>query len=205
MPHLDARLIAITDRGRLPAADFGAWLGALAAAGVGAVQLREKDLAAEALLETAVDARRRLGEAAALLINGRADVALAAAADGVHLPAAGVPVAALRRRFGDALVIGRSTHSVEEVEAAARDGADYVTFGPVYATPSKARYGEPPGPAELRRAAAVGLPVYALGGVTIDRLPEVAAAGARGAAGISVFLDTARLAELVAAADRLFP
>ncbi len=203
---MQARLLAISDRRQLPGGELDGWLAALAAAGVGAVALREKDLGGAALLALAVAARRRLGPETLLLVNSRADVALAAGADGVHLPAAGLPIDALRRRFGRRLLIGRSTHSLDEVEAAAAAGADYVTFGPVYPTPSKARYGPPPGLAGLRRAAAVGLPVYALGGVTIERLPEVevAAAGAHGAAGIRVFLDPERLATLVAAAERTF-
>ena len=202
---MQAKLLAISDRRRLAGGALGDWLDGLAAAGVGAVQLREKDLGAEELLELAIAARRRLGDSALLLVNGRADVAVAAAADGVHLPVTGLPAAALRRRFGDGFVIGCSTHTIREVEAAALAGADYVTFGPVYPTPSKARYGPPPGLPGLRRAAAVGVPVYALGGVTIERLPEVADAGASGAAGISVFHDPSRLSELTAAAQRLFP
>ena len=202
---MKARLLAISDRRRLPGEDLGPWLDALAEAGVDAVQLREKDLGGRRLLELARLARRRLGPDRLLLVNGRADVALAAGADGVHLPAAGLPIAALRRRFGDRLLIGRSTHHPAEVREAAAAGADYVTFGPVWATPGKERYGPPPGLSGLRRAAAVGLPVFALGGVTIERLPEAAAAGARGAAGIRVFLRPGRLAALVAAADRSFP
>jgi thiamine-phosphate pyrophosphorylase len=102
-------------------------------------------------------------------------------------------------------VIGVSTHGIAEVEAARRAGADYVTFGPVYPTPSKAGYGPPAGLDALRRAAAVGLPVLALGGVTPERLPELAAAGAAGAAGIRCFADEASLAAMVAGAAKAFP
>lgn len=199
------RLLAISDRNGLGDLSFEDWFAALAAAGVDAVQIREKDLDDRALLELTARARSALPASTRVLVNGRADVALAAGADGVHLPAAEVPVAALRRRFGDELLIGRSTHRPAEVERARDEGADYVTFGPVYATPSKAAYGPPPGIAGLQRAAAVGLPVVALGGVTIARLPEVAAAGARGAAGIRVFHDPAALGPLAAEAARLFP
>ena len=93
-----------------------------------------------------------------------------------------------------------------DVVAAARDaGADYVTFGPVYPTPSKAAYGPPPGLAGLRRAVATGLPVIALGGVDAERLEEVATAGAAGAAGIRVFQNASGLPELVRRAEELFP
>jgi thiamine-phosphate pyrophosphorylase len=114
------------------------------------------------------------------------DLALAAGADGAHLPADGVPVASLRRRFPGVL-LGASTHSVEEVERALRDGADYVTFGPVWPTPSKERYGPPLGIGELARAARIRIPVYALGGVMLSRFGEAAAAGAAGVAGIRLF------------------
>ncbi|MFQ5350231.1 MAG: thiamine phosphate synthase, partial [Thermoanaerobaculia bacterium] len=129
----------MSDRRRLPTGGLGDWVDDLARAGVGAVQLREKDLGTAELLDLALDARRRLGDSGLLLVNGRADVAVAASAAGVHLPTSGLPVVALRRRLGEGFLIGRSTHTLEEVEAAALAGADYVTFGPVYPTPSKLR------------------------------------------------------------------
>lgn len=136
-----------------------------------------------------------------VVVNGRADIALAADADGVHLPSTGVPVAALRDLD---LVIGRSCHSIAEVEQAASEGADYVTFGPLHPTPSKRGAGPPPGPGGLRRAAAVGLPVLALGGVTsTDAMALAAACGAAGVAGIRAF-QTDGLASFVAAGRACF-
>ena len=154
--------------------------------GVGVVQLREKQLAAPPLLALA----RRLrgitrGAGGLLLINGRADLALLAEADGVHLPAAGLPVAVVRELLGPDRLIGRSCHSRAEVEAAAAEGADYATFGPLYPTPSKAPYGPPPGPAALAEAVtATGLPLFALGGIDAAHLAEVAATGCYGVAAI---------------------
>ncbi len=199
VPHL----LAITDLASLAGVEVEAWLGALAAAGVGGVQVRAKDLADRDLLDLVRRTRASLPPSTALLVNGRPDVALVAEADGVHLPADGLPVAVARRlaaRLGRELLVGRSTHRPDEVAAARDEGADYVTFGPVYPTPSKAAYGEPPGLAGLSRAVALGLPVLALGGVSASRLGEVAAAGAAGAAGIRMFLDPGRAAEVVAAA-----
>jgi len=209
-PRRAPRLLAISDGRVLDPRDgadpgFGAWLDRVAAAGVDAVQLREKHLDDRSLFELARQTRERLPPEVRLLINGRADVARAVAADGVHLPSSGLPVAALRRRFGVRLLIGRSTHAPEEVAAARDDGADYVTFGPVYATPSKTAFGPPPGLEGLRRAVATGLPVIALGGVDAGRLEEVAAAGAAGAAGIRAFREPRSLAELVRRARELFP
>lgn len=202
-PFAAPRLLAISDRATLTV-PFVAWLGTLAGAGVDAVQLREKDLSDRDLFDLAVMARETLPDSTRLLVNGRPDVALAAGADGVHLPAAGLPVRAVRVRFGDRLAIGRSTHSLDEVRRAKEDGADYVTFGPVYDTPSKRRYGPPVGLALLRQAATTDLPLVALGGVMIDRLGELAAAGAAGAAGIRQFQEPASLPRLVATARRAF-
>jgi thiamine-phosphate pyrophosphorylase len=181
------------------------WVRQLAAAGVDGLQLREKNLDDRDLYGLARLARTVFPPPARLLVNGRLDVALAAGADGVHLPADGVPVAALRRRWGGRALLGVSTHRIEEVAAARAAGADYVAFGPVYPTPGKERYGPPPGLPGLARAAALGIPVYALGGVTLDRLGEVAAAGAAGAAGIRLFQEVSRLPELVEAAALAFP
>jgi thiamine-phosphate pyrophosphorylase len=205
------RLLAISDRGSLPAgAGFEDWLRELAAtfgaedaSSVLAVQLREKDLDDRALFDLARTCRGLLPPPLLLLVNGRIDVALAAGADGVHLPAAGLPLAPLRRLAAAGrrrFLLGRSTHRLEEVAAARDEGADYVTFGPVYPTPSKAAFGAPPGLGELRRAAGLGVPVLALGGVTAERLPELAAAGAHGAAAIRAFETAAGCRAMRAAA-----
>ena len=193
-------LLAISDRTTLPL-PLEDWLRALAAAGIGAVQLREKDLGDRALYELACRARTALPAAVHLLVNSRVDLALAADADGVHLPADGLPVAALRRRFGGGVLIGRSTHRVVEVERARDEGADYVTFGPVYATPGK---GPPVGLGELAHAAAAGLPVYALGGVTLDKFEELAGAGAAGIAAIRLFQSVPDLVLAARAAGEFF-
>ena len=196
------RLLAISDRRSLGDGDLSGWLHRLAAAGVDAVQIREKDLDDRAVWEITRAARAILPSTTRLLVNGRADIAVAAGADGVHLPSDGVPPAALRRRFGPGLLVGVSTHSVDEVERAREAGADYATFGPVWETPGK---GPAAGTEALARAAACGLPVLALGGVTIDRFGEVAAAGAAGVAAIRLFQRPSDPSDAVAAARHRFP
>jgi len=189
-------LLAISARTTLPAAlSLPRWVESLAAAGVPALQLREKDLPDRALVDLVRALRPRFP--GLLLVNGRADAAIAGGADGVHLPADGVPTAALRRRFGDSFCIGRSTHTLDEVRRAAGEGADFVVFGPVFATPGK---GAPVGLDELARAAEIGLPVLALGGVEVENLASIVAAGAAGVAGIRLFQDVARLDAVVHAA-----
>jgi thiamine-phosphate pyrophosphorylase len=176
-------LLAISDRHSLTL-EFVDWLRALGAAGIGAVQIREKDLEDGDLYRLIRLARETLPPTTQVIVNGRIDIALAAGADGVHLPADDLPAAPLRARFGPRVLIGRSTHSLDEVKRARDEGVDYVTFGPVYDTPGK---GPPAGPEALGRAAALGVPVYALGGVTLERFGELAVAGASGVAAIRLF------------------
>jgi thiamine-phosphate pyrophosphorylase len=195
------RLLAISDRRSLPDGDLAGWLTLVADVWIDAVQIRDKDLDDRSLWKISRSARALLPPATRLLVNGRADIALAAGADGVHLPSDGVPPAALRRRFGPGLLLGVSTHRVEEIERARDAGADYATFGPVWETPGK---GPPTGTGALARAAASGLPVYALGGVTIERFGEVAAAGAAGVAAIRLFQRSAELREAVEASRHWF-
>jgi len=191
MPSVDFNLYLITDRNNLPAGEH--LLGRVEAAllgGVRCVQLREKDLAPDELLPLAHE-MRMLTEAfgARLLINGDLEVARAVDADGVHLGGGAVPAAEARRRLGPGKLIGVSTHRVEEIAAAARDGADFVTFGPVWFTASKARYCDPAGLDRLREACTEApLPVFALGGLTPERVDDLRSVGCRRAACIGAIL-----------------
>jgi thiamine-phosphate pyrophosphorylase len=158
--------------------------------GVRAVQLREKDLPAAELFELAVRMRsltRRYE--ARLLINDRIDVALAAEADGVHLGHHSLPTARARELLGPLKLIGVSIHHLDQIPKAIREGADFLTFSPVYYTPSKAAYGAPQGVERLKAACqASSIPVFALGGIRLENLQELRAAGARGIALISAIL-----------------
>jgi thiamine-phosphate pyrophosphorylase len=161
-----------------------------AAPGQVAVHLREKDLGGAALLGTARALAALCHQAGQLLlVNDRIDVALAAGADGVHLPSRGVPPADARRLLGPGRLVGISCHAIEDVRAALAGGADYATFGPVFDTPSKRRYGAPVGLDALRGAAALGLPLIALGGVDVARAAQVVEAGASGVAAIRAWLE----------------
>ncbi len=205
------RLYLVTDR-RAVAAGHGLALPDCVEralrGGADAVQLRERDLPADQLLDLA----RRIAELcrrhqATLLINDRVDVALASGADGVHLPASSFAVADARRLLGSQRVVAVSTHTPDEARAAADAGADFIVFGPVRPTPSKAGYGPPRGIDELRRvAAAVEIPVLAIGGIDTSCAAQVIDAGARGIAVIRAILAAdqpeSAAAELRAAVDR---
>lgn len=156
------------------------------AAGVTWIQIREKDLSARALFEL-VEAAGKLPNphGSKILVNSRVDVALAAQAAGAHLPS-GSPPARVWRRPG--FLVGVSCHSLEDVRQAEAEGADYVVFGPVFAPLSKSAGLEPRGLEGLTRAAAaVRIPVLALGGVTRENSAACISAGAAGFAGISLF------------------
>lgn len=205
-PPFDPPLCLVTDRRRFPAPAAGEvfaaaeWraLDAAITAGVGAVQLREKDLDGRALLARATRLAERCREAGVrLLVNDRADVALAAGADGVQLPGDGLPVAAARALLGDGRLIGRSVHGAGELDACA--AADFVLFGPVFDTPAKRAYGPPQG---LERLAAVvraaTVPVLAVGGIVPERVGELLGTGAAGVAVIGAILDAPDPAAVVA-------
>lgn len=126
---------------------------------------------------------------ARLLINSRVDIALACAADGVHLGMNSPQFRQAREQLGPDKLIGFSTHSHAEIAVAEQVGADFITFGPVYPTPSKLSYGPAVGLSALEAACAVtSLPVYALGGVELKHLPAIQTAGAAGFACIRAVL-----------------
>jgi thiamine-phosphate pyrophosphorylase len=153
------------------------------------VQIRERDLEAADLAALAADALAiARGSATRILINDRVDVASACGADGVHLRGDSIPVSAARRLVPQPLLVGRSVRSVEDAVAAA--DADYLVAGTVFPSGSKPDARELLGVDGLRAIVkATRVPVLAIGGVTEDRIAELAAAGAAGVAAIGLFID----------------
>jgi thiamine-phosphate pyrophosphorylase len=188
--RIDFRLYVVTDRQQTAERPLEAVVAAAARGGVGAVQLREKDLTARELYALGA----RLQEALApydvpLLINDRLDVALALDAAGVHLAGHSLSPAQARQILGPHKLIGVSTHHVQAARQAASEGADFVVFGPVFATPSKLAYGPPQGLQQLSSVIRqVPIPVFAIGGIDRVNLPQVLAAGAHGVAFIRAVL-----------------
>jgi thiamine-phosphate pyrophosphorylase len=183
---IDFKLCLITDRKQIKIPHTEAVRLALSG-GVRAIQLRERDLPVRELLALAKEIRIITKEfGAKLFINDRVDVAVAVEADGVHLGHQSMPLEAVRRIVGPGMLIGVSTHNPEEAMDAEKNGADFITFGPIFVTPSKVQYGEPVGTDALRAVKKqVRIPVFGLGGIRMDNVPEVMRAGADGIAMIS--------------------
>ena len=184
------RLYVVTDRQQTGGRSLTEVIGAAARGGLGAVQLREKDLSARELYELGVSLQGVLDpHRVPLLINDRIDVALALDAAGVHLAGHSLSTRTARRILGPEKLLGVSPHSLDAAFQAADEGADFVVFGPVFSTPSKLAYGPPQG--VLRLAAVVQelpIPVIGIGGITPSNLPQLRQAGAHGVAMIRAVL-----------------
>jgi thiamine-phosphate pyrophosphorylase len=151
---------------------------------VSLVQIREKQIPARLVFELTENAAKiTRNSATKLLVNDRADIALSAGADGVHLTANSLSAEAIRSNFPQDFVIGVSTHTFAEAETAKRQGADFVTFGPIFHSPQK---GEPKGATELQKVceSLKPFPVLALGGIDETNYQTVLEAGASGFAAI---------------------
>jgi thiamine-phosphate pyrophosphorylase len=221
-----AILCYVTDRASLPQparneafSSLRSKIASAITAGTDWIQIREKNLSAReaAQLLGAALAATWLPDAGApalpadlqtrrtrILINDRLDVALAGNADGVHLGENSLPVAAAVRLLHDVqkprseFMTGASCHSLASAQAAEADGADYLFFGPIFATPAKAAFGEPQGLPRLREVCrAVKIPVLAIGGVTPQNAAECLHSGASGIAAIRLFQESSQLEELL--------
>lgn len=175
--------------------------------GAAVVQVRLKDRPARELLEAARRALDLARGKALIIVNDRPDVALAAGADGVHVGAEDLPVSEVRRIVGPSLIVGATARTLLEARAAIADGADYVGFGPIYPTGTKALAVEARGLGVLAEVAkGLGAPVVAIGGITLERAEEVARAGAAAVAVVSDVLGakdpTARAREFAQAVAR---
>ncbi len=172
------RLCVLVDgcRGNLSA--FLELVDKLVAAGVGMIQLRDKELSDKELLARAIALCARIAETGVLaIINDRVDIAAAAAADGVHLGQDDLSITAARQLLGPRALIGRSTHSLEQARQAVREGADYIGVGPTFPSTTK-QFDAFTGVELLREVAgAIHLPVFAIGGINLANLDEVLQAG----------------------------
>lgn len=188
-------------------------IAAVAAAGADWIQIREKDLSGKACSALVSEALRCCSRSAVegkastrIIVNDRLDVALAEQAGGLHLGETSVPLANAKQfvlqaqcegKLSRDFLIGVSCHSLDAAQSAAADGADYLFFGPIFSTPSKARHGAPQGLDRLAQVcASVRIPVLAIGGVTSANVASCLACGAAGIAAIRLFQDAPDTREL---------
>ncbi len=188
--RVDFSLYLITDRHQTPGRDIPAVVEQALQGGVKAIQLREKDLPADEFHRLAMELRRITNlYGARLLINGRAEIARDVRADGVHLPEGVDSIRTARQTIGPERLIGMSCHSLNAARAAEAAGSDFITFGPIFLTRSKAAYGPPVGLKLLAEAAGnLSIPVFALGGINESNILQVLETGARGIGLISAIM-----------------
>ncbi|NVO00699.1 MAG: thiamine phosphate synthase [Geobacteraceae bacterium] len=188
--RIDFNLYLITDRNQTGSLRLLDVVDDALKGGVRGIQLREKDLSSRELYELAYDLRKLTAKYnARLIINDRIDIALAVDADGVHLGYNSMPIHRARKLLGSSRLIGLSCHNQVNAIMAQENGADFITFGPVYYTPSKANYGKPVGVDKLETVChLLDIPVFALGGIKENNIDEVLAAGASGIALVSAII-----------------
>lgn len=192
-------LCVITDPTLAPGRDHVAIAEAALAGGADMIQLRDKTGSLRDLLPQAraIQARCR-AHGAFFIVNDRVDLALAADADGAHVGQEDLPAVSARLLLGPARLLGVSTHDPGQAEAAQRAGADYIGFGPMFATGTKDTGYTSRGPEAIREIRkVVALPILAIGGITLENVAEVIAAGATAPAVISAVV---RAADITAAA-----
>ncbi len=179
----------VTDRRQLAGTSLDGCIRRALEWGVDFIQIREKDLPDSGLYE---QVRRAVAlahkTACVIVVNGRADIAMAAGARGVHLPSTGLRAPDIRPWLPDDFLIGVSAHTVEEIRQVGAEGADYAFLGHLFPTPSKSGLGDPVGLQCLEKVCAEApIPVFGLGGIHAGRIAAVVDAGAVGVAGISLF------------------
>jgi thiamine-phosphate pyrophosphorylase len=190
MNKVDFRLYVITDRKKTRGRPLEKVIEDSIRGGATAFQLREKDIPSGELFDLAQRIKAVTKKnGCRLIINDRADIVEAADADGLHLPKNGMPVKIARKFIGEEKLLGVSTHSYEEAREAEQGGADFITFGPLFYTPSKARYGPPVGLKALESISKkISIPIFGLGGIKSGMIRDILNAGAFGVSLISYII-----------------
>ena len=199
-----SRLYGILDLGYVEMVDCAKMAEAMIAGGVDLIQLRAKELVSAQIAELAADLHRfTTDRGIPLIINDHPEVARVVSAEGVHLGQNDMPIAEARQIAGANCMVGKSTHSVDQAIRAFYEGADYIGFGPIFATPTKPDY-PPVGLEEIQKVHdAVRLPIFCIGGIKLDNLLEVIEAGARRVVIVSGLLQAKNIAEYGQAAKEL--
>jgi thiamine-phosphate pyrophosphorylase len=185
----DCHLYGIIDLGYVEESNAVRAAEAMIKGGVDLIQLRGKEQSIDELVDLAEELHELTSRSSTpLIVNDHAEIAQRVPVEGVHVGQDDDSIAVARRKAGRPVLVGKSTHSLEQARAAQRDGADYIGFGPIFATPTKPDY-EPIGLKDIKQAHLdVNLPIYCIGGINTYNLREVIAAGARRVEIVSVLL-----------------
>jgi thiamine-phosphate pyrophosphorylase len=199
------RLYGIVDLNYVNAANALRVTEAMLEGDVDLIQLRGKQKSLDELTDLAAELHTITSRSSIpLIVNDHAEIARRLPVEGVHVGQEDDPIAVVREKAGRNVIVGKSTHTLAQAIAAQSEGADYIGFGPIFATPTKPDY-KPIGLADIKRVHVdVTLPIFCIGGIKIDNLDQVIAAGARRAVIVSGLLQAEDVAEYARTAKRLF-
>jgi thiamine-phosphate pyrophosphorylase len=185
----DARLYGIVDLGYVKESDAARVVEQMIEGGVNLIQLRGKTKSIDKLVDLATELHQLTAKSfTPLIVNDHAEIAKEVSVEGVHVGQDDDVVEVARRKAGREIIVGKSTHTLAQALAAQREGADYIGFGPIFATPTKPDYA-PIGLADIRRVhAEVSVPIFCIGGINIDNLQSVIDAGAKRVVMVSALL-----------------
>jgi thiamine-phosphate pyrophosphorylase len=200
----DCRLYGILDLSYVDLLDAPRVAEAMIEGGVDLIQLRGKQQAIEELVDLAAELHKITSRSSVpLIVNDYAEVAAKVPVEGVHVGQDDDSIAIARKKAGRKLIVGKSTHSLEQAREAQREGADYIGFGPIFATPTKPDY-QPIGLKDIQQVHVdVTLPIFCIGGIKIDNLADVIAAGARRVVIVSGLLKADDIADYGRAVKRI--
>ena len=186
---MECRLYGIIDLGYIEEPDLARVAEQMIEGGVDLTQLRGKGKSLDELVGHAAKLHELTARSSTpLIVNDHAEIASRIPVEGVHVGQDDDSIEVARRKAGRSVLIGKSTHSLEQALAAQREGADYIGFGPIFATPTKPDYA-PIGLGDIRRVhAEVSLPIFCIGGINIDNLQSVIGAGAKRVVMVSALL-----------------
>jgi thiamine-phosphate pyrophosphorylase len=200
----ECQLYGILDLGYVEGSNAVRVAEAMIRGGVDLIQLRGKEKSIDELVDLAAELHELTSRSSTpLIVNDHAEIALRVPVEGVHVGQEDDSIEVARRKAGRAVVVGKSTHTLEQARSAQREGADYIGFGPIFVTPTKPDY-EPIGLKDIKQAQLdVNLPIFCIGGINIDNLRDVIAAGARRVAIVSGLLKAPDIAVYAREAKRL--
>src|SRR5438876_1826305 len=203
-PLRDCRLYGIIDLGYVERRDAAPIVEQMIEGGVDLIQLRGKNKSVGELMDLAAELHELTAKSSTpLIVNDHAEIARRVPVEGVHVGQDDDSIEIVRQKAHHEILVGKSTHSLEQARAAQREGADYIGFGPIFATPTKPDYA-PIGLSEIKNVHSdVTVPIFCIGGIKLDNLEEIIAAGAQRVAIVSGLLKASDIIEYARACKKL--